>query len=135
MPLVLPGWQNEDSAVSEGPVGLPRRWRSVSSRRADWKSFSSRPWMAVSASRCPCSQQAYSSLLKVYTHTQGDTHTHTQGDTHTHTHISRERAQSTKQCRQSADVQVFFLSSYDSTESIHAEYMRAFKWCFITFTW
>lgn len=45
---------------------LPKSWRFVSRRKADSNSSSSLPWMAVSASRWPCSQQAYCSLLRIW---------------------------------------------------------------------
>lgn len=45
---------------------LPNRWRSVSSRSADSNRRSSRPWIAVSASRWCLSQLAYSSLLRTW---------------------------------------------------------------------
>lgn len=45
---------------------LPKSWRFVSRRKADSNSSSSLPWMAVSASRWCCSQQAYCSLFRIW---------------------------------------------------------------------
>lgn len=57
---------------------LPKRWRFVSSRRADSNSSSSLSWMAVSACRWCWSQQAYCSLVKIwYTDTWASSHTFT----------------------------------------------------------
>lgn len=43
--------QNENRVLELKKKKSPKRWRFVSSRSADSKSSSSRPWMAVSASR------------------------------------------------------------------------------------
>lgn len=45
---------------------LPKRWRFVSSRRADSNSSSCLSWMAVSACRWCWSQQAYCSLVRIW---------------------------------------------------------------------
>lgn len=55
---------------------LPKRWRFVSSRRADSNSSWSLSWMAVSACRWCWSQQAYCSLVRIW-------HTDTQASSHT----------------------------------------------------
>lgn len=74
-------WLNLFFKLKSGPANwhIPKRWRFVSSLKADSKRCSSLRWMAVSASRWRCSQRAYSSLLKIWhKHTKGYIQTYTQ---------------------------------------------------------
>lgn len=79
---------------------LPKRWRLVSSCRADSKSNCSLSWMAVSACRWCWSQQAYCSLVRVW-------------HTRVHHTLSWEGAYSS--CRSSSNEELEMLTPHNPT--------------------
>lgn len=79
---------------------LPKRWRLVSSCRADSKSNCSLSWMAVSACRWCWSQQAYCSLVRVW-------------HTRVHHTLSWEGAYSS--CRSSSNEDLEMLTPHNPT--------------------